>query len=76
MEFTAKDCAGTIEEITENNDLANRRVFEGHIRDRNGSYRFWSNRYGDELFGYLKVRDDVLFDVSARGQAINIEPVF
>jgi hypothetical protein len=76
IEFLAKDCRGTIRAIEEKTDLANRRVFEGMIESPDGSYHFWSNRYGDELFSKVSVNSRVFFDLSNRASAINVEPMF
>ena len=76
IEFAGQDYSGTVEKIYEKYDLENRRVFEGTITDGSHSYSFWSNRYGDELFSNLQANSAVLFDVTARGTAINVEPMF
>jgi len=76
VEFTGFDYSGTVIKINGKYDLENRRVFEGTITDGSHSYPFWSNRYGDELFSTLNTKTAVFFDITAQGQAINVEPIF
>jgi tetratricopeptide (TPR) repeat protein len=49
---------------------------EGAVKGKGSSYSFrWDRRY-DLLYRNLKINDEVFFDISERGHAVNVEPIF
>jgi tetratricopeptide (TPR) repeat protein len=75
IDFAKTDLRGSIESISQTTHF-DRPALEGAIKTEERTYRFRATRYLDELFSKLAVNDPVLFDVSDRGYALNIEPEF
>jgi tetratricopeptide (TPR) repeat protein len=73
--FADVDLSGHVESISQSMYFDHPSI-EGRLEAENRTYGFRVTRYLDELFSKLRVNDPVLFDVTERGYAVNIEPEF